>query len=550
MATIKPRPKTYIISKPTTLPADATDVDFDQLSASIEQLGAQFDALDADGPDTGDRRSTHMVARTKTERAGLDALVVEMTSEVKEQLEQVHGAGIIVEEDEPIFPIDGMPNSYNTMENFALNSDTESLTLRFRTTDAQGQPVASARVTASGMLWVDHGITDANGDVTLTLMGESLDTVSLLEVKPSNSFWSVRVERPAVTAGINNIGLKRIGETANGEGRLDTTQSLGWGQRVMGLTSPEPAQGDVRVAVIDSGLFAAHTDLAPTDGMDFGDPANATTSWAQDQSGHGTHVSGICAATNNTFGIVGFAPNAVLIGLRVFPNASNAKLVAALDWCIDNDIDVINMSLGGKNPSVAVQQRLQACREHGILPIAAAGNSGKAVLFPAAFPETVAVAAIGKLGSFPGDSSHQKHLGETPMVSGDFFVPNFSCRGPEIDLCAPGVAIVSSVPKNGYAAWDGTSMACPHVTGFAARLLQTNTALAQMNRTAERSSKLHEALLARCSKLPGLPAEVQGAGIPTLTAIPTPAVNIDDTLGRLRSLLMSAIELLEADAPV
>jgi subtilisin family serine protease len=305
----------------------------------------------------------------------------------------------------------------------------------------------------------------------------------------------------------------------------------------------------VKIAVIDSGIFASHEDLSPNDGFDFGETTEPTKNWKKDGSGHGTHVAGICAAHNNVLGILGFAPKSELVVLRVFPNASNAKLIDALDWCIDNDVDVINMSLGGKNPSQLVQQRLQACRENGILPIAAAGNNGGDVLFPAAFEEALSVAAIGSFDTFPQDSSHQRHIGENPITSGDYFSPKFTCRGPEVDVCAPGVAIVSTVPENGYAAWDGTSMASPHVAGLATRLLQIRNDIWSLPRTLERSQSLFDAILDTCEFLDGIPSIFQGKGMPRLIVESTSNTNATNIqyLDKVSELVDEAINLIETE---
>jgi len=526
MPQIKQRTTTYIIGKPAIIPADTIEVNLDDLADEINMLAqATFDYQAAEDDESEPHSSAKIIRKLSTDKeGGLESLVVEMTDKLKTTLIKRHKEAIIIEPDEPIYPINMEPDensSISLLQNTILSSDTEKLTISVVVKDIEGQPVSNARVTVSGLLWVESGLTKNNGKITLTLLDETKESISSIEVKPAHTFWSLLINQPVVSnTEENEIVLSKIDSSFSDNGNSGDNQYVGWGQQDMKLNvlpkQSELINKPVKIAVIDSGIYDNHSDLSPKDGFDFGETQQPKKSWRKDGSGHGTHVSGICAAQNNEFGILGFAPNAELVVLRVFPNASNSKLMDALDWCIDNDVDVINMSLGGKNASQLVQQRLQACRENGILPIAAAGNNSGKVLFPAAFDEVLSVAAIGRFDSFPADSSHQKHIGEKPIQSGHYFSPKFTCRGPEVDVCAPGVAIVSTVPNNGYAAWDGTSMACPHVTGFAARLLKIKTKILNSPRTIERSQNLFDAILESCTFLEGIPLVFQGKGIPIL----------------------------------
>jgi hypothetical protein len=111
----------------------------------------------------------------------------------------------------------------------------------------------------------------------------------------------------------------------------------------------------------------------------------------------------------------------------------------------------------------------------------------------------LAVAAIGRLHEFPADSYHTQSL--TPQMDANgFYAARFSCFGPEIAVCAPGVAITSSVPDNNYAAWDGTSMAAPHVTGLAALALAHHPDFqgAIRMRNAQRVERLFQIIKASC----------------------------------------------------
>src|SRR5262249_5206470 len=118
-----------------------------------------------------------------------------------------------------------------------------------------------------------------------------------------------------------------------------------------------------------------------------------------------------------------------------------------------------------------VEQRIVAAKQRGIAIIAAAGSDGGPVQFPASTPHVLAVAAIGQAGTFPDDSPHAAYAASAVASSGVFFVPAFSCRGPELDLCAPGVAVITCQSPDGYAARDGTSLAAAHVAALAALVL-------------------------------------------------------------------------------
>ena len=115
--------------------------------------------------------------------------------------------------------------------------------------------------------------------------------------------------------------------------------------------------------------------------------------------------------------------------------------------------------------------------------------------YPAASPHVLAVAAIGKIDEFPRDSYHTETVNPDVDAAG-YFTAKFSCFGPQVDVCAPGVGIISSVPPNNFAAWDGTSMAAPHVTGLAALILAHHPAFQGQGRirSAERVERLFQTI--------------------------------------------------------
>jgi subtilisin len=134
-------------------------------------------------------------------------------------------------------------------------------------------------------------------------------------------------------------------------------------------------------------------------------------------------------------------------------------------------------------------------------------------------PTVLAVAAIGKLGDYPPESFHATRVYGVPTVDG-YFSASFTCHGPEIDVCAPGVAIVSSVPPSHYAAWDGTSFAAPYVTGLAALLLAHHPDFRSRwaNRDSARVDRLFELIKGSCRPLALGGMSRSGAGLPDAVA--------------------------------
>jgi subtilisin family serine protease len=230
----------------------------------------------------------------------------------------------------------------------------------------------------------------------------------------------------------------------------------------------------VKLAIIDSGAAQpTHRNLVRV-GPGCSVVSNDLNAWTSDTIGHGSHCAGIIAGGPtgaNSVGVRGFAPAAEVHVIQILPGGKFSSLVQALDYCIENRIDVANLSLGGGEPSQIVEERLIRAKQISTACIVAAGNSGGQVQFPASTPHLLAVSAIGKWGEFPAASFHATQAANGFESVHGYFPAKFSCFGPEIDICAPGLAIISSLPDDGFGAWDGTSMAAPHVTGMAALVL-------------------------------------------------------------------------------
>ena len=232
-------------------------------------------------------------------------------------------------------------------------------------------------------------------------------------------------------------------------------QSIPWG--ITDINAPAVWSGGntgdpIKVGVIDTGISSSHPDLIANikGGVNTIKPIRG---W-NDDNGHGSHVAGTIAALNNTHGVVGGAPQADLYAIKVLNSAGSgyySDIIEGLQWAINNNLQVVNMSLGGTTNYQPLHDAITAARNAGILVVAAAGNSGGSVIYPAAYPEAVAVSAL--------DSSHA--------------LASWSSRGPEVDLSAPGVSVYSTYKGTGYATLSGTSMATPHVVASAVLLLNS-----------------------------------------------------------------------------
>ncbi|MEX5258297.1 S8 family serine peptidase [Kocuria arenosa] len=350
-----------------------------------------------------------------------------------------------------------------------------SVTYQLRVVDEGGKGIEQAMVTLYGDVFPTGGATDSNGNVTLTLYNQVSDDPNALHVNPKAGYWDLWVENPQLDpTSITLVGLTPL---TSAFPDLTAKETYGWGEAAMGLDQlpPEFRGAGVKVAVIDSGTAAlTHANLKHVkEGRDLTVDPPATT-WTNDEIAHGSHCAGVITGSAATGGIRGFAPEAEVHTLKVFKGGRFSSLLDALDYCIEKQIDVVNMSLGSPEPSLLVLEKIATARQHGIACIVAAGNSAGNVQFPGTSPDVLTVAAIGMAGTFPNTTYHAQQIGPQAHGAGGstgYFSAKFTCYGPEIDVCAPGVAILSSVPPNGFAAWDGTSFAAPHVTGMAALLL-------------------------------------------------------------------------------
>jgi len=234
----------------------------------------------------------------------------------------------------------------------------------------------------------------------------------------------------------------------------EAKQKSGWWITKLGLEEAwkySTGEGIV-VAILDTGADINHTDLKHNlvKGKNFVNPKIPPT----DKQSHGTHCAGIVCAENNGTGIVGVAPGAKVMPVKVLDDEGNGDMrnvAEGIRWAVNADADIISMSLGCPTPVKEVQQAIQFAESRGKPIFVAAGNAGKTkqIFYPANYPETLGIGAVDE----------------------NFRRANFSCTGDDLDFMAPGVNILSTVPENWYAVMDGTSMACPFAVGVAALVL-------------------------------------------------------------------------------
>ena len=218
----------------------------------------------------------------------------------------------------------------------------------------------------------------------------------------------------------------------------------------------------VIVAVVDTGVDAAHPDLAGkiTSGANAGYNFVANNTNTADDQSHGTFVSSIVAMnTNNGQGGAGVCWACMIMPVKVLDNLGNGSTFAVaqgVDWAVSHGAKVINLSLGSTAPNSGLQTSVDNAWNAGVVVVAASGNSNAPVLYPAAYASVIAVGSNNQAG----------------------VRSSFSNFGPELDLMAPGEGVfgalcVCSTYAGGYGTGDGTSFASPHVAGVVGLLISS-----------------------------------------------------------------------------
>jgi subtilisin len=359
-----------------------------------------------------------------------------------------------------------------------------------------------------------EGVTNGSGVVTFTFL--SFWRPAALVAVPYAGFWTMVLRGLGSSVTVDCPQLPQDGPT-------------GWWHEFLGSSGNPSLGAGIRVGVADTGIGRSHPALAHVSDVGAFLETQHLPNGGNDVDTHGSHVCGIIGARpTSAGGYAGIAPGVDLFSARVFPagggGANQADIAEAIDELSRNrQADLINLSLGARSPSRIEQDAILDALQRGTVCVCSAGNEAGAVSFPAAFPETVAVSALGLDGWGPAGSLAASRLPSDRERFGDhgLYLANFSCFGPEVTITGPGVGILSTVPERHgltepYAVMDGTSMSSPAVCAVWAALLAADASYVSMPRNGTRAH-MALAILRRHANDIRLDATFQGAGIPILS---------------------------------
>jgi hypothetical protein len=253
---------------------------------------------------------------------------------------------------------------------------------------------------------------------------------------------------------------------------IDAERVWGGEEDAHDVIEGNPAGEYIKVAIIDSGIDYSHEDLNDNYVAGFDFVNNDSDPMDDSFIGHGTHVAGIVGAEDNdAISVIGVAPLVSLYGIKVIDEWGEAlisDIVAGIDWAVDNQMDIINLSLGAPWTDSTLEQAINRAWDRGIIVVAAAGNhlytpsyNYTSVFYPAKYEKSLAIANLAPYPSSDNPFSVVRN--------------SRSCTGPELDFSAPGTSILSTCRDNSYIRGNGTSMAAPMVTGTCALILSVNS---------------------------------------------------------------------------
>lgn len=258
----------------------------------------------------------------------------------------------------------------------------------------------------------------------------------------------------------------------------------------------------ITIAILDTGCDVTHPDLSEqiVGGRNFTNDDDGNPDEYNDYNGHGTHVAGTIAAAQNNNGVIGVAPEAGLLILKVLDKNGSGQydwIINGINYAVDQKADIISMSLGGSADVPELHKAIQNAIANQILVVCAAGNEGDGNDFSDEF-------------SYPGSYNEVISVGSSNLQRRS---SEFSNSNNEVDLVAPGEEILSTYLNGTYAKLSGTSMATPHVSGALALIKDI------VNKNFERSlsePELYAQLIKRTVPLGNSP-KLEGNGLLFLT---------------------------------
>jgi len=388
-----------------------------------------------------------------------------------------------------------------------------------------GAPLPAARITiyfeAGGSLnTLPLAFTGSNGRAELSY-DSSIQPLFVI-AEPDGGFWALFNQRPTSHVHFDCPSLPKV-------------TPLEWWHRAVGVHEYDERRGEgIRIGVIGTGV-GPHPRLRHV----------ILTDGKTDIERHETHVCGIIAARPKGKGeFAGIAPGASVFSARIFhkgpdgPVAENHGVIAQTSERMARAgkkngfaADLINLSFGSPEASQILRDAIQWALEEGTLCISSAGNNtGGPLDYPAAFPETIAVTALGKIRWGPKGSTGKHWIPQKKDKFGarDFYLAAMSSIGSEVNCIAPGNGIISTIPRTRrqkghaagripapYAAMDGTSLASPMACGVLAALLSEMPAYRALPRNATRSRMARKVLQKHSTSI-GLKPEYQGKGLPSI----------------------------------
>jgi subtilisin family serine protease len=346
---------------------------------------------------------------------------------------------------------------------------------------------------------IDVAIVDSN-DPAFTSRASAIGNIRSvnrdieMQLVEPNQFESLAIDQSSLPAADDD----RFFPMQWGHDAVDAPEAWALGARGAG----------VRVAVLDSGIDAEHPDIAPNLNVAL------STSFVPGEGfnvrpglffNHGTHVAGTIAAADNGVGVIGVAPEAEIVAVKVLSeftgSGSFASVIQGIVYAANIDADIINMSLGADIPHntpgaaelfVATGRATAYAYQRGVTVIAAAGNDGRDLdhdqslkSFPAELPHVLAISATapvgwavdptGSLDNLASYSNYGQSAISFAGPGGDAAFPgNQTCNGPVLVRPCWVFDLVISAISGGWGFSAGTSMATPHVAGVAALVIGAN----------------------------------------------------------------------------